>query len=79
GADVRLAALEALQRQARRDDSPLFVPLLADSNWAVRQAAADALAHLPGATPERLQQLLQEVDDRYGQDALRRAMVELKR
>ncbi|WP_312941697.1 HEAT repeat domain-containing protein [Stutzerimonas balearica] len=55
------------------------MPLLADSNWAVRQAAADALAHLPGATPERLQQLLQEVDDRYGQDALRRAMVELKR
>ncbi|WIX03046.1 HEAT repeat domain-containing protein [Pseudomonas sp. AR5] len=79
GADVRLAALEALQRQARRDDSPLFVPLLADSNWAVRQAAADALAHLPGATPERLQHLLQEVDDCYGQDALRRAMVELKR
>lgn len=78
-ADVRLAALRALHKQARHEDLSLFVPLLSDSSWPVRQAAADSLASMPGATPERLQQLLEEVDDRYGRDALRRAMAEAQR
>lgn len=78
-AGVRLAAVHALQKQARREDRSLFVPLLSDTSWPVRQAAADCLASMPGATPERLQQLLEEVEDRYGRDALRRAMAEAQR
>ncbi len=78
-ADVRLAALQALHKQARSDDSALFMPLLGDPSWWVRQAAADSLATLPGATPEGLQTLFRQVHDRYGQDALRRAMAEIKR
>lgn len=77
--NVRLAALQALHKQARNEDSELFLPLLADSSWWVRQAAADSLATLPGVTPERLQELLAKVEDRYGQDALRRAIAEVRR
>lgn len=77
--DVRLHALQALGRQARGDDAELFLPLLADRNWGVRQAAADGLARLPGASPEGLQALLASVPDRYGQDALRRAIAEVHR
>jgi len=76
---VRQAALQALHKQARREDSELFLPLLADSSWWVRQAAADSLATLPGASTEALQQLLEQVHDRYGRDALRRAMAEVRR
>ncbi len=76
---VRLAALQALHKQARREDSELFLPLLSDSSWWVRQAAADSLATLPGASTEALQQLLEQVHDRYGRDALRRAMAEVRR
>lgn len=76
---VRLAALQALHKQARREDSELFLPLLSDSSWWVRQAAADSLAAMPGATLEGLQHLLEQVRDRYGQDALRRAIAEVRR
>ena len=55
------------------------MPLLGDPSWWVRQAAADSLATLPGATAERLQTLFRQVHDRYGQDALRRAMAEVRR
>lgn len=77
--NVRLEALLALGRQARSDDRGVFMPLLEDQSWAVRQAAADSLADLPGMTTEQLQQMLHEVDDRYGQDALRRAIAEAQR
>ena len=77
--NVRLAALQALHKQARNEDSELFMPLLDDSSWWVRQAAADSLATLPGVTPERLQELLAQVEDRYGRDALRRAIAEVRR
>nr|WP_265661262.1 DUF5691 domain-containing protein [Stutzerimonas stutzeri] len=76
---VRLAALLALHKQARRGDNELFLPLLADRSWWVRQAAADSLATLPGASPDALQQLLEQVHDRYGRDALRRAIAEVRR
>jgi len=78
-ADVRLAALQALHKQAGSEDSDVFMPLLADTSWWVRQAAADSLATLPGATPERLQALLGQVEDRYGRDALSRAIAEVRR
>lgn len=77
--DVRLAALQALHKQARGDDGEVFLPLLSDSSWWVRQAAADSLATMPGATLEGLQRLLDQVHDRYGKDALRRAMAEVRR
>jgi len=76
---VRLQALQALHKQARREDSELFLPLLSDSSWWVRQAAADSLATVPGATLEGLQHLLEQVRDRYGRDALRRAIAEVRR
>lgn len=77
-ADVRLAALKALHHQARSDDGALFLRLLGDASWWVRQTAADCLVTLPGMTPERLHALLGQVHDRYGQDALRRAIAEIR-
>ena len=73
---VRFAALKALRGQARRDDEALLMPHLGDRDWWVRQAAADSLAGLPGITRARLELLLEACTDRYGRDALRRAMAE---
>ncbi|MBZ0330461.1 HEAT repeat domain-containing protein [Halomonas sp. ANAO-440] len=74
--EVRLAAVQALRRQAGTEDITLLEARLADSSWWVRQAAADCLVALPGIEPERLTELLERVEDRYGRDALRRAMAE---
>lgn len=73
---VRLSALRALRRQLRRDDEATLRHCLGDRSWWVRQEAADALVRLPGLPSERLPQLLEQTEDRYGRDALRRAMAE---
>ncbi|MGJ7457082.1 HEAT repeat domain-containing protein [Halomonas sp. RA08-2] len=73
---VRFAALRALRRQARREDEALLLPHLGDRDWWVRQAAADSLVGLPGIPRERLEALCEACEDRYGRDALRRAMAE---
>ncbi|BBI53633.1 hypothetical protein HORIV_60540 [Vreelandella olivaria] len=78
-ADVRVAALHALKRQSDVEDVAFFTLALGDSNWWVRQAAADALVALPGIDEARLGVLLEGLQDRYGRDALRRAMAEERR
>lgn len=74
--DVRLAGLQALRRQLAGGDADLVQSLLADPSWWVRQEAADALVTLPGASRTRLEQLATQLDDRYGRDALVRALAE---
>lgn len=74
--EVRLAALRALRRQLRADDETALRACLADASWWVRQEAADALVRLPGLPAERLPALLESIADRYGRDALRRALAE---
>ncbi len=76
---VRHAAVEAFAHQATRNDDTALLPLLADENWWVRQAAADALVALPGMDSVRLARMLAQTTDRYGQDALRRAIAEVRR
>ena len=73
---VRLAAAAALRAQARVDDAPRFLPLLDDRDWSVRQEAASALATLPGLADDALQAMAAGVMDRYGREALQRAMAE---
>jgi HEAT repeat protein len=75
-ADVRLAAASALRVQAGAADAMHFLPLLADRAWGVRQEAATALATLPGLAPGALQALAARVADRYGREALERAIAE---
>lgn len=74
--DVRLSALQALRRQASAQDTDLLLAQLADRSWWVRQEAANALVALPGATRDSVQALLPRVHDRYGHDALQRALAE---
>lgn len=74
--DVRLAGLQALRRQLAGLDADLVQSLLADPSWWVRQEAADTLVTLPGASRARLEQLATQLDDRYGRDALARALAE---
>lgn len=76
---IRQAAVEAFAQQATSSDDAALLPLLADDNWWVRQAAADALVGLPGMDSVRLERMLVETSDRYGQDALRRAIAEAGR
>lgn len=76
---VRQAALNAFAHVAEREDAALITPLLQDESWGVRQAAADTLVALPGMDPSQLDQLMKETSDRYGQDALRRAIAEAGR
>ena len=73
---VRLAAVEALSRQARADDVAMLAALLSDRSWWVRRRAADTLAALPQLEPAALQHLLGTVEDRYGREALARAIEE---
>nr|WP_246311410.1 HEAT repeat domain-containing protein [Halomonas zhaodongensis] len=75
---VRVAAVRALKRQAKIDDDAQFARVLSDSNWWVRQAAADALVALPGIDMPHLNALYEGLQDRYGRDALRRAIVEMR-
>lgn len=75
-AGVRLAAVTALGRQARAGDIDALLPLLADSSWWVRRQAADTLAELPQVHDAALHALLPQVQDRYGREALERALAE---
>ncbi|WP_444677887.1 HEAT repeat domain-containing protein [Halomonas sp. E19] len=74
-----MAAVQALRRQAGPDEVPFLLERLADASWWVRQAAADALVELPGMADADIEAWLQDVTDRYGQDALRRAIAERRR
>ena len=74
--DLRLAALRAMRRHFSSDDAGLLQPLLADPSWWVRQEAADALVALPGTSRQSLESLARALDDRYGRDALVRALAE---
>ncbi len=73
---VRTVAIQAFRQQAQLGDAPLILPYLADADWNVRQSSADALAKLPGITNEYREELLEAVTDRYGRDALQRAIAE---
>jgi hypothetical protein len=73
---VRLAAVTALSRQARAEDVDVLVPLLSDRSWWVRRRAADTLAVLPRVSEAQLQALLPAIEDRYGREALSRALAE---
>ncbi len=76
---VRLAAVQALRRQAGPDEVSFLLERLADASWWVRQAAADALVELPSMADADIETWQQAVTDRYGQDALRRAIAERRR
>lgn len=74
--DTRLAAVRALRRQAVPSDEDVLLPLLSDRSWWVRQEAANAIVALPGTDAGRVRALLPRIADRYGQDALLRALAE---
>lgn len=73
---VRSEAVLALKHQSSRGDEKQFTRMLSDPSWWVRQAAADALVDLPTLETARLEALLDSLQDRYGRDALRRAIAE---
>ncbi len=73
---VRLAAVTALRRQARAEDAEVLLPLLSDRSWWVRRQAADTLVDLPRASQAQLQALVPTIADRYGREALERALAE---
>lgn len=76
---ARLAAIEALRAQGMAADAESLSRMLSDRNWAVRQAAADALVSLPGLRPDALATMGDAIDDRYGREALQRALAERAR
>lgn len=73
---VRLSALKALRKQLDLAGLDSLLALLPDPDWAVRQEAADAIAALPGLDRARLEGLAATLPDRYGRDALHRAIAE---
>jgi hypothetical protein len=76
---ARLAAIEALRAQAMASDADALLRMLSDRNWAVRQAAADALVSMPGLDPAALSAMADAVYDRYGREAMQRALSERAR
>lgn len=75
-ASRRAAAIVALGGIAETGDQQIFLSLLCDPDWSVRQLAGHQLASLPGLTPAQLDQLLQSIDDRFGREALAAALGE---
>ncbi len=75
-ANVRLIAVQTFRHQADADGAEWLIGMLTDPSWWVRQAAADAVASLPGYTETKLLELAQTFPDRYGKDALRRVIAE---
>ena len=73
---VRLAADRALGRVASQDDLPVLTAALADPVWWVRQRAADAIVSLPYLDATQLKRLQTIIEDRFGADALQRAIAE---
>jgi hypothetical protein len=73
---VRLAAVRALGRIASKSDLPVLTAALADPVWWVRQRAADAIVGLPYLSGPQLKLLQTIVADRFGADALGRAIAE---
>lgn len=73
---ARLAAIDALRAQLVAADADALLLMLSDRNWGVRQAAADALASMPGLAPAALAAMADAVYDRYGREALQRAIAE---
>lgn len=73
---ARMAAIEALRAQVLPVDADALLMMLSDRNWAVRQAAADALVSMPGLAPAALSAMADGVYDRYGREALQRALAE---
>lgn len=76
--EVRLSAIKRFGALARKNEAHKIIPLLYDANWWVRQAAADALAGLPGVDMEQLARIIATITDPYGQDAMRRAVAEMR-
>jgi HEAT repeat protein len=76
---ARLAAIEALRAQVLVSDADALLHMLSDRNWAVRQAAADALVSMPGLDPAGLSAMADAVYDRYGREAMQRALSERAR
>jgi HEAT repeat protein len=74
--EARLAAIDALRAQVLASDADALLHMLSDRTWAVRQAAADALAALPGLDAAALSAMADAVYDRYGREALQRALAE---
>ncbi|GHA87549.1 HEAT repeat domain-containing protein [Cognatilysobacter bugurensis] len=75
-AAVRLVAVESLRARLGPDDAALLVPRLSDRSWWVRRAAADTLVELPRIDDATLETWANQVEDRYGREALQRALDE---
>lgn len=68
---IRVQAVSLLAMQAKdENDVALLVQMLSDENWWVRFRAAQNLVHLPFMTKEKVLNLLNTVQDRYGRDIL---------
>ena len=75
-AGVRLAAAQALRGAADAGDMAPLLAALADRSWWVRRQVADMLVALPRMDEATLESLPLRVEDRYGREALERALAE---
>lgn len=73
---VRMQATQLVGRMGRKEDTARLEKLLADPEWWVRYRAAKALVRMPGMAPRELEQLRQQMPDRYAKDILGQALAE---
>ena len=73
---VRVQAVSALGRIGSKDDRDALIPPLSDSVWWVRYRAAQALAGLPQVTLDEVQQIRDNIKDRFAQDILTQVIAE---
>lgn len=76
---VRVHAIQAIGRIGSAQDEPALIKKLSDTQWWVRYRAAQALVNMPGLSEQALQEIYQNLNDRFSRDILVQAASEAGR
>lgn len=74
---LRINVASSLRNIGDKDDMPLLINMLSDSNWWVRYRAAQALVRIHLSTENNIDKLLEQTTDTFGKDTLKQAFAEL--
>jgi len=73
---IRLHVARTIGRLGTKDDLGILIKLMSDPEWWVRYRSAQAIARMPTMDTEELEELHNQLDDRYAKDILHQAITE---
>jgi hypothetical protein len=75
---IRMHAARAIGKIGNMQDIPRLLEMLKDPAWWVRYRSAQAIAALVSYNRDTIRQLIEQVDDAYGQDILTQVIAEIR-